>query len=350
MKLMPKTACDICLAYDAKGRLASAVPVYHYYLQDHLGNNRVVVKQDGTIEQVNHYYPFGGLFGESTDGDVQRFKYNGKELERMHGLDWYDYDARHLDAALGRWATVDPMAEKYYHLSPYNYCGNNPIKFIDPDGGSYSDYYDLKGNYLGSDGINDNNKYIVLVKDEQKIVKSNYKGGNYTSLAALSTAISVPSVAVMNMANDAFEKSSSIEHGFVVATDGTTSKMFSGESGSVKLGYGYEELESHEKTTAFDVHTHPFDYQNVNGRFECGDYRPSGLDNGRGDILYRGIKEQNNQVTQPSWILGSRPNSDPQYGKPNTTSVVTFYNSKGVISTVEWNKFVKTVNKINQSK
>jgi len=40
---MPKTACDISYAYDAKGRLASAVPVYHYYLQDHLGNNRVVV-------------------------------------------------------------------------------------------------------------------------------------------------------------------------------------------------------------------------------------------------------------------------------------------------------------------
>jgi len=134
MKLMLKTACDICLAYDAKGRLASAVPVYHDYLQDHLGNNRVVVKQDGTIEQVNHYYPFGALFGVSTNGDVQRFKYNGKELERMHGLDWYDYGARWHDAALGRWSTIDPMAEKYYHLSPYNYCGNNPIKFIDPDG------------------------------------------------------------------------------------------------------------------------------------------------------------------------------------------------------------------------
>jgi hypothetical protein len=40
-------------------------PVYHYYLQDHLGNNRVVVKQDGTVEQVNHYYPYGGLMGES---------------------------------------------------------------------------------------------------------------------------------------------------------------------------------------------------------------------------------------------------------------------------------------------
>ena len=55
MKLMLKTACDISYAYDAKGRLASAVPVYHYYLQDHLGNNRVVVKQDGTIEDFINY-------------------------------------------------------------------------------------------------------------------------------------------------------------------------------------------------------------------------------------------------------------------------------------------------------
>jgi RHS repeat-associated protein len=121
--------------------LSGSTPTYHYYLQDHLGNNRVVVKQDGTIEQVNHYYPFGGLFGESTNGDVQRFKYNGKELERMHGLDWYDYGARWHDAALGRWATVDPMAEKYYNLSPYNYCGNNPIKFIDLHGDSI--YFDI---------------------------------------------------------------------------------------------------------------------------------------------------------------------------------------------------------------
>ncbi len=90
--------------------------------------------QTSTYQQVNHYYPYGGVMGESTNGDVQRFKYNGKELERMHGLDWYDYGARHLDAALGRWATVDPMAEEYYNMSPYNYCGNNPINAIDMNG------------------------------------------------------------------------------------------------------------------------------------------------------------------------------------------------------------------------
>ncbi len=37
---------------------------YHYYCKDHLGDNRVVVSEDGEIEQVTHYYPYGGLFGD----------------------------------------------------------------------------------------------------------------------------------------------------------------------------------------------------------------------------------------------------------------------------------------------
>ena len=80
--------------------LANSTPTYHYYLQDHLGNNRVVIDEHGQVEQVNHYYAFGGLMGESTSGGAQPYKYNGKELDRMHGLDWYDYGARHYDAVL----------------------------------------------------------------------------------------------------------------------------------------------------------------------------------------------------------------------------------------------------------
>ncbi len=106
-------------------------PVYHYYLKDHQGNNRVVLNQDGTVEQVNHYYPFGGLMGESTAGGVQPYKYNGKELDRMHGLDLFDYGARHYDAAIGRWWTMDPLAGKYYGISPYAYVANSPVKYID---------------------------------------------------------------------------------------------------------------------------------------------------------------------------------------------------------------------------
>ena len=105
---------------------------YHYYLKDHQGNNRVVVAEEGTIEEVNHYYPFGGVF--SSTGDAQPYKYNGKELDRKGGLDWYDYGARHYDSVLGRWNGVDPSCEKHYSWSPYVYCKNNPVLRIDPDG------------------------------------------------------------------------------------------------------------------------------------------------------------------------------------------------------------------------
>ena len=114
------------------GYLTLADSKYHYYLQDHQGNNRVVIDQNGTVEETNHYYPFGGVFANSTS--VQPYKYNGKELDTKKGLNWYDYGARHYDAAVGRFATVDPMAEKYYSMSPYVYCANNPMKFVDSDG------------------------------------------------------------------------------------------------------------------------------------------------------------------------------------------------------------------------
>ena len=117
--------------------LSGGTPTYHYYLKDHQGNNRVVTYWNGSkwvVEQVNHYYPFGGLFAEGTAVSNQAYKYNGKELDRMHGLDWYDYGARHYDAALGRFTTVDPLAELYYNWSLYSYTFNNPLRFIDPSG------------------------------------------------------------------------------------------------------------------------------------------------------------------------------------------------------------------------
>ena len=111
-------------------------PIYHTYLTDHQGNVRVVVDENAAVKQVNHYYPYGALFAESTNGDVQPYKYNGKELDRMHGLDWYDHGARHNDAAIGRWHVMDPLCEKYYDVSPYAYCAGDPVNAIDPDGKS----------------------------------------------------------------------------------------------------------------------------------------------------------------------------------------------------------------------
>ena len=108
---------------------------YHYYLQDHQGNNRVVVSETGATEEVNHYYAFGGLFDNSNS--VQPFKYNGKELDTKKGLNWHDYGARQYDAALGRWFTVDPLAEKYFNLSPYTFTGNYGFNVREVNGGLF---------------------------------------------------------------------------------------------------------------------------------------------------------------------------------------------------------------------
>ena len=108
---------------------------YHYYLKDHQGNNRVVINQSGTVEETNHYYPFGGVFG--TTGNTQPYKYNGKEFDNKKGLNWYDYGARHYDAVLGRFITVDALYDKHFKVSPYVYCGNEPVGRIDPDGNDW---------------------------------------------------------------------------------------------------------------------------------------------------------------------------------------------------------------------
>lgn len=110
-------------------------PIFHYFTQDHLGNNRVVTKEDGTIEQIVHYYPFGGTFNDvGVNASLQQYKYNGKELDRVAGLNTYDYGARQYFSALPTWDRMDALCEKYYNVSPYVYCNNNPILCQDYEG------------------------------------------------------------------------------------------------------------------------------------------------------------------------------------------------------------------------
>ena len=68
-------------------------PSYHFYVQDHQGNNRLVLSASGGVEEVNSYYPYGGLMSMST-ASTQRFKYNGKELNQHSYMMWYDYGAK----------------------------------------------------------------------------------------------------------------------------------------------------------------------------------------------------------------------------------------------------------------
>ena len=131
--------------YLFEGGYAQATPkdsdndtfAYYYYNQDHLGNNREVVDASGVVKQVTNYFPFGATYADRNaekGTNIQEYKYNGKELDRMHGLNTYDYGARQHDPILGRWDRIDPLCEKYYSTSPYVYCMNNPVMCVDPDG------------------------------------------------------------------------------------------------------------------------------------------------------------------------------------------------------------------------
>jgi RHS repeat-associated protein len=112
---------------------------YYFYLQDHLGSNRVVADTSGNVVQANHYYPYGTPFAESYNQDVQKYKYIGKEYDTENGLNYYDVEARLLDGP--RFTTMDPLAEKYPSISPYAYCMGNPINNVDLRGDSITIVY-----------------------------------------------------------------------------------------------------------------------------------------------------------------------------------------------------------------
>ena len=135
---------------------------WNYYVTDHLGSTRMVVDSNNNIRETINYYPFGSEMRMEDPalmtGDFQHpYRFTGKELDRLNGLNMYDFGARWYDVAgVPMWTSVDPLAEKYYHVSPYAYCNNNPAMFIDPNG---EDWTDCDGNKLDN---TDNTKVFIF--------------------------------------------------------------------------------------------------------------------------------------------------------------------------------------------
>ena len=120
------------------------VDSWNYFRRDHLGNNVAVwnASADTTIQRM-FYYPSGLPIGISTGQGAQPYKYNGKEFVEMHGLNEYDSHARWYYPAIMRTTTMDPLAEKYYIISPYAWCGNNMVNRFDPDGRKWKTNHDI---------------------------------------------------------------------------------------------------------------------------------------------------------------------------------------------------------------
>ena len=123
------------------------------HVKDHLGNVRVTkigAGEGGSVLQRMNYYPFGGMYeAEDVTNNAMPWKFGGKELDQMHGLNLYDFHARPYDARLGQFTMTDSHCEKYYEVSPYAYCHDNPVNRVDPDG--KDDYYTENGSFIYSD-------------------------------------------------------------------------------------------------------------------------------------------------------------------------------------------------------
>jgi RHS repeat-associated protein len=127
---------------EGRARKSGAVYVYEYDLKDHLGNTRVtltpeptdVTQQTAKLLQENDYYPFGYTIQslQMIVSPKNQYLYNHKELQEETGF--YDYGARFYDPVIGKWNSVDPLAEKFFNGSPYSYVENNPVLLVDPDG------------------------------------------------------------------------------------------------------------------------------------------------------------------------------------------------------------------------
>ncbi len=143
-----------------------------YRIADHLGSNRVTLDNTGSVVTTTDYEPYG----KAIAGVPPRKGFIDKEKDQESNLG--DFGVRKYDDEIGRFTSIDPLTEKMPAWSPYVYSFNSPLVLIDPNGRFPGDYYDVDGNHLGSDEIDDDKVYIVEGASEFNI-KNFQEGGKY---------------------------------------------------------------------------------------------------------------------------------------------------------------------------
>ena len=148
-----------------------------YYHSDHLGSASWITDDQGNAVQYIHYMPYGELWlNQQANSYDERFKFTSKERDTETGYDYYG--ARYYSSMLGHWLSPDPLSNKYPNISPYAYCHWNPITRIDPDGNA--DYYDVDGNHIGNDNVDDNRVYQQDANGEHQFMLGVLDNPNFT--------------------------------------------------------------------------------------------------------------------------------------------------------------------------
>ena len=159
-----------------------------YYHPDHLGSSSYITNLDGEVAQHIEYVPFGEVFIEERNNTWNTpYLFNAKEFDEETGM--YYYGARYYEPRLSLWMSCDPIGERAYDKSIYNYCSNNPVIRIDPDG--KADYYsNSNAKYLGSDNDPKTQGVLRLISNEDYVAFTG-ANANYTKLAQNSIEIKI---------------------------------------------------------------------------------------------------------------------------------------------------------------
>ena len=315
----------------------------NYFIRDHLGSVRAVVDHTGKIVERNDYYPFGGRHENSalSLSATNRYKFGGKETLEPVSLDMLDFGARFYDPRIARWNTQDPLAEKYFSLSPYNYCAGNPITLVDPTGMFMTDYFNLNGKKVRHVDDNKTDRYLVLTTSSQEsIVDQTIEAGGM---------IDVPTndmVALMSEIYDRMEQTG-LEYGFRVGEKGTLSRIVEGKSGELSFNDwlpAMKDLVDQGDRVVLDAHGHPLKKDENGNIISVGTPKPSPVD------------KENVVGCQPNIVLGYQQqqfpvhNTFPTQFETKTVRYIGFFNRDQVFSPIEFSKFRNSIFKINKQR
>ena len=187
------------------GQVNTDEPVFYYH-SDHLGSASYITDDQGYKTQHLVYLPFGELrsnreYHNNNKYDEQHwvdwkyntsqfdtpYKFNGKEEDQETGYNYFG--ARYLNPTLSIWLSVDPMSDKYPHLTSYNYCANNPVMLIDPHGkdvelsataqATHEKYYKKNEDYTALyDKLNDDHSVLFKVSDKEDNARAKSEGAD----------------------------------------------------------------------------------------------------------------------------------------------------------------------------
>ena len=113
----------------------------NYYITDHLGSVRAVTDAEGEVLGTSDYMPYGSEIS-SRSNTTTDYRFTGKERQSMVNNSIYDSFAR-FQNTYGRFMSIDPKAESFYHISPYAYCAGDPVNLVDPDGEAFETWWDI---------------------------------------------------------------------------------------------------------------------------------------------------------------------------------------------------------------